>query len=89
MRISVRKMLKYRETRAQQGLNAINKMLKLYTNKRIYIYICMNLKNTVIFIFKFMRTYSGGIYYVQIFKKIINFTISDSANGVKFSSTWE
>lgn len=42
MRISVRKMLKYRETRAQQGLNAINKMLKLYTNKSIYI--SMNLK---------------------------------------------
>lgn len=46
-------------------------------------------KNIVIFIFKFMRTYSGVIYYVQIFKKIINFTISDSSNGVKFSSTWE
>lgn len=42
MRISVRKMLKYIETRAQQGLNDTNKMLKLYTNKRIYI--CMNLK---------------------------------------------
>lgn len=80
-------MLKYKEKRAQQGLNDTNKMLKLYTNKRIYI--CMNLKNIVIFIFKVMRTYSGGIYYVQIFKKIINFTISDSANGVKFSSTWE
>lgn len=41
-------MLKYRETRAQQGLNAINKMLKLYTNKSIYI--SMNLKNTVILV---------------------------------------